>query len=40
MLKLKDEFAKEAAAKVETVGKARGMSADTVEAIKHAVLGV
>lgn len=39
-IKLREEFAKEAAAKVETVGKARGMSADTVEAIKHAVLGV
>lgn len=40
MIKLREEFAKEAAAKVETVGKQRGMSADTVEAIKHAVLGV
>jgi len=39
-IKLREEFAKEAVAKVESVGKARGMSADTVEAIKHAVLGV
>jgi len=39
-LKLRAEFAKEAAAKVETVGKARGMTKETVDAIKHAVLGV
>lgn len=40
MLKMRAEFAKEAAAKVETGMKARGMSADTIEAIKHLVLGV
>lgn len=40
VLKLREEFAKEAAAKAETVAKQRGMSAETIEAIKHAVLGV
>lgn len=39
-LKIEQEVLKKAAAKVETVGKQRGMTADTVEAIKHAVLGV
>jgi len=39
-LKLRTEFAKEAAAKVDSVGKARGLTAETVEALKHAVLGV
>lgn len=39
-LKIEQETLKKAAAKVEAVGKQRGMTADTVEAIKHAVLGV
>ena len=39
VLKLRGEFAKEAAAKVDTVGKAKGLSADTVAALRHAVLG-
>lgn len=39
-LKLRAEVAKSAAAKAEEAMKARGMSADTIEAIKHAVLGV
>lgn len=39
-LMIRREFAKTAAAEVEKVGKARGITADTVEAIKNAVLGV
>jgi hypothetical protein len=39
VLKLRAEFAKEAAAKVDTIGKAKGLSADTVAALRHAVLG-
>lgn len=39
-LKLKAEFAKKAAAEIAKVGKAKGLSADTIQAINHAVLGV
>lgn len=39
-LKLKAEFAKKAAEEVSKVGKAKGLSADTIAAIRHAVLGV
>lgn len=39
-LKIEQEALRKAAAKAETVAKQRGMSADTIEAIKHAVLGV
>lgn len=39
-LKLQAEFAKKAAAEVAKVGKAKGLSADTIQAINHAVLGV
>lgn len=39
-LKLRAEIAKAAAGKAEEAMKARGMSADTIDAIKHAVLGV
>jgi DNA-binding transcriptional ArsR family regulator len=39
-LKLKAEFARKAAEEVAKVGKAKGLSADTIAAIRHAVLGV
>lgn len=39
-LKMQAEFAKKAAAEVAKVGKAKGLSADTIQAINHAVLGV
>lgn len=40
VLKLKQAFAIEAAKKVESVGKARGLTAETVEEIKAAILGI
>ncbi len=40
LLKVRAEIAREAAAAADKVGRAAGLSADTVEAIKHAVLGV
>lgn len=39
-LKLKAEFARKAAEEVAKVGKAKGLSADTIQAINHAVLGI
>lgn len=39
-LKLRAEFAKKAADEAAKVAKAKGLSADTVTAIRHAVLGV
>lgn len=39
-LKLRAEFAKKAAEEVSKVGKAKGLSADTIQAISHAVLGI
>lgn len=40
MLKMRAEVAKQAAAAAETVGKAKGLTKETMDAIKHAVLGV
>ena len=40
MLKLRQELAKDAAKAAETVGKAKGMTAETIQAITHAILGV
>ena len=40
MLRLRQELAKDAAKAAETVGKAKGMTADTIQAITHAILGV
>ncbi len=40
LLKVRVETAKEAAKAVETVGKAKGLTKDTMDAIKHAVLGI
>lgn len=40
MLKLRQELAKDAAKAAETVGKAKGLTTDTVQAITHAILGV
>lgn len=39
-LKLRQEMAKDAAKAAETVARAKGISADTIKAITHAVLGV
>ncbi len=39
-LKVRQETAKQAAAAVDKIGKARGITADTVEEIRRAVLGV
>lgn len=40
LLKVRVEVAKEAAKAVETVGKAKGLTKETMDAIKHAVLGI
>lgn len=40
LLKVRTETAKEAAKAVETVGKAKGLTKETMDAIKHAVLGI
>lgn len=40
LLKVRVETAKEAAKAVETVGKAKGLTKETMDAIKHAVLGI
>ena len=40
VLKLKEQFAREAAAAAGSTARALGMSAETVDAIEHAVLGV
>lgn len=39
-LKLRAEVAKKAAEEVSKVGKAKGLSAETIQAINHAVLGI
>lgn len=39
-LKLQAEFAKKAAVEVAKIGKAKGLTKDTVDAITHAVLGI
>lgn len=40
LLKVRVEVAKEAAKAAETVGKAKGLTKETMDAIKHAVLGI
>jgi hypothetical protein len=40
ILKVRQELAKEAVKAVDQVGKAKGLSGETIDAIKHAVLGV
>lgn len=40
ILQIRREMAKQAAAAAETVGKAQGLTADTIDAIKRQILGV
>lgn len=40
LLKVRVEAAKDAAKAAETVGKAKGLTKETMDAIKHAVLGI